>query len=100
MQTMLSVLLYCYTGPNPNSNPHHESTDTTTEIPQSRSEYLSQPRERAEITRKKREIIAQDEFEVGPTCHITNGDEDNESLEFAGNYHKTLPHDRFGRVRR
>eukprot|EP00904_Undaria_pinnatifida_P002849 jgi/Undpi1/12565/HiC_scaffold_6.g02234.m1 len=95
---MLSVLLYCYTGPNPNSNPHHESTDTTTEIPQSRSEYLSQPRERAETTRKKREIIAQDEFEVGPTCHITNGDEDNESLEFAGNYHKTLPHDRFGRV--
>eukprot|EP00904_Undaria_pinnatifida_P002851 jgi/Undpi1/12567/HiC_scaffold_6.g02236.m1 len=59
---------------------------------------LWKPAERAELTRKKREIIAQDEFEVGPTCHITNGDEENESLGFAGNFHKTLPHDKFGRV--
>lgn len=42
--------------------------------------------------------LASNEFAVGPTCHITNGDEENVPL-FAGQYHKTLPHDEFGQVR-
>ena len=53
---------------------------------------------RAEVTLKNRLAIAKDEFEVGPTCHITNGDEENVP-RFAGQYHKTLPHDKFGQVR-
>ena len=61
--------------------------------------YVSlQPVPRAEVTRAKRLAIADDEFKVGPTCHITNGDEDDETLMLAGQYHKTLPHDRFGQV--
>eukprot|EP00904_Undaria_pinnatifida_P002853 jgi/Undpi1/12569/HiC_scaffold_6.g02238.m1 len=55
------------------------------------------PIERAKITREMRETIAKNEFAVGPTCHITNGDEKNVPL-FAGQYHKTLPHDKFGQV--
>ena len=45
----------------------------------------------------KRLAIAKDEFAVGPTCHVSNGDEQNVPL-YAGNYHKSLPHDRFGQV--
>eukprot|EP00904_Undaria_pinnatifida_P000007 jgi/Undpi1/10006/HiC_scaffold_28.g12460.m1 len=41
--------------------------------------------------------LASNEFAVGPTCHITNGDEENVPL-FAGQYHKTLPHDEFGQA--
>ena len=57
-----------------------------------------QPVARAKVTLKNRLAIAKDEFEVGPTCHITNGDEENVP-RFAGQYHKTLPHDEFGQVR-
>ncbi|CAN0305544.1 unnamed protein product, partial [Scytosiphon promiscuus] len=57
-----------------------------------------QPVTRGEVTRRNRLVIAQDEFKVGPTCHITNGDEEDETLMLAGQYHKTLPHDRFGQV--
>ena len=56
-----------------------------------------QPVARAKVTLKNRLAIAKDEFEVGPTCHITNGDEENVP-RFAGQYHKTLPHDEFGQV--
>ena len=56
-----------------------------------------QPVERAKVTFKKRVAIAKNEFAVGPTCHITNGDEENVPL-FAGQYHKSLPHDQFGQV--
>ena len=59
--------------------------------------FAPQPIERAKITREMRETIAKNEFAVGPTCHITNGDEKNVPL-FAGQYHKTLPHDKFGQV--
>eukprot|EP00904_Undaria_pinnatifida_P000010 jgi/Undpi1/10009/HiC_scaffold_28.g12463.m1 len=55
------------------------------------------PVERATITRDNRIAIANNEFAVGPTCHITNGDEENVPL-FAGQYHKSLPHDNFGQV--
>ena len=54
---------------------------------------------RAKVTLLRRLAIAKDEFAVGPTCHITNGDEENVPL-FAAQYHKTLPHDKFGQVRR
>lgn len=50
------------------------------------------------MTLEKRLAIAKDEFEVGPTCHISNGDEENVE-DFAGNFHKTLPHNKFGEVR-
>ncbi|CAM9570968.1 unnamed protein product, partial [Laminaria digitata] len=56
-----------------------------------------QPRERAKVTLEKRLAIAKDEFSVGPTCHINNGDEENIE-DYAGNFHKTLPHDKFGQV--
>eukprot|EP00904_Undaria_pinnatifida_P000014 jgi/Undpi1/10012/HiC_scaffold_28.g12466.m1 len=55
------------------------------------------PVERATITRDNRIAIANNEFAVGPACHITNGDEENVPL-FAGQYHKSLPHDKFGQV--
>ncbi|CAM9706578.1 unnamed protein product, partial [Laminaria digitata] len=56
-----------------------------------------QPVARAKVTLLKRLAIAKDEFSVGPTCHINNGDEENVPL-FAGQYHKSLPHDEFGQV--
>ena len=59
--------------------------------------FCLQPVERATITRDNRIAIANNEFAVGPTCHITNGDEENVPL-FAGQYHKSLPHDKFGQV--
>lgn len=60
----------------------------------------TQPVERAKITRQRRINNAEDEFEVGPTCHITNGDEENPDIEnFAGQFSKSLPHDDLGRVR-
>nr|AYP65252.1 vanadium-dependent bromine peroxidase [Saccharina japonica] len=55
------------------------------------------PVPRAKVTLLKRLAIAKDEFSVGPTCHINNGDEENVPL-FAGQFHKTLPHDKFGQV--
>eukprot|EP00904_Undaria_pinnatifida_P000009 jgi/Undpi1/10008/HiC_scaffold_28.g12462.m1 len=55
------------------------------------------PVERVTTTRDNRIAIANNEFAVGPTCHITNGDEENVPL-FAGQYHKSLPHDKFGQV--
>nr|CAD37191.1 vanadium-dependent bromoperoxidase 1 [Laminaria digitata] len=55
------------------------------------------PVPRAKVTLLKRLAIAKDEISVGPTCHINNGDEENVPL-FAGQYHKTLPHDKFGQV--
>ncbi|CAN0565142.1 unnamed protein product, partial [Laminaria digitata] len=59
--------------------------------------YFIQPVARANVTLLNRLAIANDEFAVGPTCHINNGDEENVPL-FAGQYHKTLPHDKFGQV--
>ncbi|CAN0564944.1 unnamed protein product, partial [Laminaria digitata] len=56
-----------------------------------------QPVQRATVTLEKRLAIAKNEFGVGPTCHITNGDEEDVPL-FAGQYHKSLPHDKFGQV--
>lgn len=58
---------------------------------------ILQPVARAKVTLSNRLAIAQDEFSVGPTCHITNGDEENVP-RFAGQFHKTLPHDKFGQV--
>lgn len=58
----------------------------------------SQPSERAKVTFKKRIDIAKEELEVGPTCHITNGDEEDVP-DFAGQFHKSLPHDKNGQVR-
>eukprot|EP00904_Undaria_pinnatifida_P002850 jgi/Undpi1/12566/HiC_scaffold_6.g02235.m1 len=55
------------------------------------------PVERAKVTRSKRLAITKDEFSVGPTCHITNGDEENVP-GFAGQFHKSLPHDKYGQV--
>lgn len=49
------------------------------------------------MTRSKRLAITKDEFSVGPTCHITNGDEENVP-GFAGQFHKSLPHDKYGQV--
>lgn len=60
--------------------------------------FRPQPVPRAEATRQFRLAIAQDEFDVGPTCHLTNGDEDDKTLMLAGQFHKTLPHDKFGQV--
>ncbi|CAM9587810.1 unnamed protein product, partial [Laminaria digitata] len=56
-----------------------------------------QPVARANVTLLNRLAIANDEFAVGPTCHVNNGDEENVP-RFAGQYHKTLPHDKFGQV--
>ncbi|CAN0532282.1 unnamed protein product, partial [Scytosiphon promiscuus] len=56
-----------------------------------------QPVARAKVTLLNRLTITKDEFSVGPTCHINNGDEENVPL-FAGQFHKTLPHDKFGQV--
>ncbi len=58
---------------------------------------LSQPSERAKVTLQKRVNAAKEEFHVGPTCHITNGDEENVP-DFVGQFHKSLPHDKFGNV--
>lgn len=58
---------------------------------------LSQPSERAKVTLQKRVNAAKEEFHVGPTCHITNGDEKNVP-DFVGQFHKSLPHDKFGNV--
>ena len=49
------------------------------------------------MTLAKRVHAAKDEFEVGPTCHITNGDEETVA-DFAGQFHKSLPHDYNGVV--
>ena len=57
-----------------------------------------QPPQRTKITLGNRLAIASAEVDVGPTCHIPNGDEENSPL-FAGQYHKTRPHDKFGQVR-
>eukprot|EP00752_Nemacystus_decipiens_P009700 g8663.t1 len=59
-------------------------------------DFLS-PSERAKVTLHKRVGAAKDEFEVGPTCHITNGDEESVP-DFAGMFHKSLPHDYNGVV--
>lgn len=56
-----------------------------------------QPVTRAKLTAKERFAIAKHEYAVGPTCHVSNGDEENVPL-YAGNYHKSLPHDKFGQV--
>ncbi|CAN0233495.1 unnamed protein product, partial [Ectocarpus fasciculatus] len=56
-----------------------------------------QPTERARVTLQKRVDTAKEEFHVGPTCHITNGDETN-LPDFIGQFHKSLPHDKFGTV--
>ena len=58
---------------------------------------LLQPTERAKVTLAKRVHAAKDEFEVGPTCHINNGDEQNVP-NYVGQFHKSLPHDKFGTV--
>lgn len=47
----------------------------------------------------KRLAVANAEFTVGPTCHVSNRDEENVP-RYAGNFHKSLPHDRFGQVRK
>ena len=49
------------------------------------------------MTLAKRVHAAKDEYQVGPTCHITNGDEQS-FPDFAGQFHKSLPHDKFGAV--
>eukprot|EP00752_Nemacystus_decipiens_P009696 g8660.t1 len=59
-------------------------------------DFLS-PGERAKVTFSKRVHAAKEEFKVGPTCHITNGDEENVP-DFVGQFHKSLPHDEFGVV--
>ncbi|CAM9244255.1 unnamed protein product [Ectocarpus sp. 13 AM-2016] len=59
-------------------------------------DFLS-PIERAKVTLQKRVDTAKEEFQVGPTCHITNGDETNVP-DFIGQFHKSLPHDNFGTV--
>ncbi|CAN0569515.1 unnamed protein product [Ectocarpus sp. 12 AP-2014] len=59
-------------------------------------DFLS-PTERAKVTLQKRVDTAKEEFQVGPTCHITNGDETNVP-DFIGQFHKSLPHDKFGTV--
>ena len=56
------------------------------------------PTERAKITFKRRIGIAVGELAVGPTCHLNNGDEAS-IPDFAGQFHKSLPHDQFGQVR-
>ena len=88
--SLLSFALAChngtYTNPNPSCMPRRPS-------------LRLQPVARATVTLKSRLAIAQSEFAVGPTCHITNGDEENVPL-FAGQYHKSLPHDKFGQVYR
>ncbi|CAM9447814.1 unnamed protein product, partial [Pylaiella littoralis] len=59
-------------------------------------DFLS-PTERAKVTLLKRVNAAKDEFHVGPTCHITNGDEESVP-NFIGQFHKSLPHDEYGTV--
>eukprot|EP00752_Nemacystus_decipiens_P009703 g8666.t1 len=59
-------------------------------------DFLS-PKERAKVTFAKRVHAAKEEFKVGPTCHITNGDEETVP-DYAGQFHKSLPHDEFGVV--
>eukprot|EP00903_Cladosiphon_okamuranus_P014557 g13503.t1 len=59
-------------------------------------DFLS-PSERAKVTLHKRVGAAKEEFQVGPTCHITNGDEQSVP-DFAGQFHKSLPHDYNGVV--
>lgn len=56
-----------------------------------------QPGRYAGITRARRAHAANQEFAVGATCHISNGDEENVS-DYVGQFHKSLPHDKFGIV--
>ena len=56
-----------------------------------------QPSHRANATFDKRLASAYEEHAVGPTCHVANCDED-EVPAYAGQFHKSLPHDEYGQV--